>query len=288
MTVAAAGLHCLRRVVPTLMLLLAASATAASAPESCPLPRHAVASEDAAVDAVIKAVDAYGLLHMRRLSMDCVAFVSDQNQREPRYSVTLREKHDAQCGGDPIVEPRVFTVNVASNGRMTTDAYDMESDQPLRCPKHGASTPEDVVYDFYRWYLTQDRVTHDPIFSGRKMIKRYVSRVLLHRADINQWTCDYDYFTQAQQFDAVWINTIALDHAHIHGNKAKVSVTLGERAIDARVAKLTLTLKREDGWWKITDVHDDYPEHWDIENAARDKEQAQEIMSQQANDQSSK
>ncbi len=268
-----------------LWLLIATTTDACAASQSCPLPRHPVASADEASARVVQAIDAYQLLRPYRLSLDCAMLIPDQDRKSSMYTVEIHERHDALCGGDPISAPRVMSVNVMPDGRMTTDSYDHETDRPLRCPAHGASTPQEVVYDFYRWYLGQDRATHDPIFQSRKQIAHYVSRILLRRADMNAWTCDYDYFTQAQGFDPVWVNTVVPEQTHIRGNKAKVGLTLGLRAIDARVAKLTVTLRKEDGAWKIIDVHDDYPEHWDIENKAREQAEAQQEAQQKAQQQ---
>jgi hypothetical protein len=239
------------RYVLTVVLLCAALSAwgapyAAGASPSCALPHHPVASEDAAVDAVIKAVDVAQLLRPRRLSMQCVEFISSQNADEPRYSVVLREKHDAQCGGDPNFAPRVFTVNVASNGRMTTDAYDVADgrDQPLRCLSSRANKPGDVVYDFYRWYLAQDRAEHDPIFNERKQMSHYVSRTLLRLADTKKWHNNRDYFTKAQSFDPAWINTIVPESTHMHGSEATVYLNLGVRVTNAQISKMAVTLRK--------------------------------------------
>jgi hypothetical protein len=259
-----------QRVAVAIGTALALNAAIANAGQTCSLPRRPIASADAAAQRVVHAIEVAGLLRQSRLSPDCVSFVFGTNDDEPRYSFEIRERHDALCGGDPHTWPRMFSVHVASDGSMTTDAYDHRHDLPLHCPKRGIDTPEDVVYDFYRWYLDQYLQGRNPMFAQRKQMAQYVSRVIFRKSDKHMLTCDADYFTDSQRHPPMWLNSIDPQRVQIHGDRAKVKLTLGANAIDDSVAKLTVTLKKEDGVWKIMDVHDDAPEHWDAD-IARDE-----------------
>ncbi len=113
-----AGMFCL-------MLCLSASAI-----EPCPLPPAKIKTASDAVARTIKAIDIYKI---GKLKPECMALVT--NRQKTGYLVDIRELHNDTCGGDPITEPRAFSVDVAWNGAMKSDAYDHANYLPLTCPK---------------------------------------------------------------------------------------------------------------------------------------------------------
>lgn len=105
-----------------------------SDPDSCPIPRRHVRSEDDALALVERALVAYKLLEPSGLSLECVEFNPSRNRKEPIYTIDVREHHSKECGGDPMFAPRVLSLNISSDGRLTTDAYDHVYFKPLVCP----------------------------------------------------------------------------------------------------------------------------------------------------------
>ena len=116
-----------RRAVAGLCLALALPGWAA---ESCPLAPARIGSESAAVARAAKAIEVY---RIGKLKAECMALAA--NRQKGGYLIDVREIHNEACGGDPMTEPRAFSIDVASNGAMKSDVYDHVSYQPLRCPK---------------------------------------------------------------------------------------------------------------------------------------------------------
>lgn len=102
----------------------------ASAGESCPLPPAKIRNESQAVDRAMKAIAAYKI---GKLKPECMALLA--NKQKTGYTIDVLELHNDACGGDPITEPRAFSVEVAWNGSMKSDAYDHVNYLPLTCPK---------------------------------------------------------------------------------------------------------------------------------------------------------
>ena len=115
------------RSLGSLCLMICLSASAA---ESCPLPRTSIKTENAAVERAIKAVEIYKI---GRLKPQCMALVA--TRQKTGYLVDIRELHNEACGGDPMTEPRAFSIDIAWNGNMKSDAYDHLNYLPLTCPK---------------------------------------------------------------------------------------------------------------------------------------------------------
>jgi hypothetical protein len=136
-----------RQLLSAFLVTLAACQPMFSlAADHCPLPRKPVTSLDAAVDAATKAATAYKLLN---LPIACVKFdtYGDGHNGGPDYNVVVREKHSEKCGGDPQTEPRILTIIVRPDGRMSTDVYDLETFKPLVCPKGKYAKP----HSLYTW-----------------------------------------------------------------------------------------------------------------------------------------
>ena len=105
-----------------LMLCLSASAV-----ESCPLPPAGIKTEN---QAIARAVKGYKI---GKLKPECMALVA--NRQKTGYLVDIRELHNDACGGDPLTEPRAFSIDIAWNGKMKSDVYDHVNYLPLTCPK---------------------------------------------------------------------------------------------------------------------------------------------------------
>ena len=106
--------------------------TATQAPKvpasSSSAPSSADANEDAAVAKVVAAIQQH---HLTSLSPDCLDYLIGDEDAQG-IVVDVHEKHDGHCGGDPDVSPRLFSIRVASNGQLTSDAQD---------PANGRMTP---------------------------------------------------------------------------------------------------------------------------------------------------
>ena len=105
----------------------------AQAAPPCPPPRHAVSSREEAITAAQSAVAAYRLT---RLASDCLMFQIRDASQGQSYDVIVREKHDDACGGDLNTAPRLFTIQVAADGRLRSDARTLTSSMelvPLTC-----------------------------------------------------------------------------------------------------------------------------------------------------------
>jgi hypothetical protein len=107
------------------------------------------------------------------------------------------------------------------------------------------ATPEQVVRQFYRWYLNAG---YPEPGKQKSRFRRYVTQGCLKKAIAAE---DYVYFTQAQDGDPGWKNHIAVASAQIRGGKATTSVILtGNDFSD----KLRIDLVQEKGVWKIDNV----------------------------------
>lgn len=110
-----------------LCLILVLPALAA---EPCPLAPAKINSADAAVARAARAIEVY---RIGKLKPECMALVA--NRRKTGYLVDVREIHNDTCGGDPMTEPRAFSIDVAWDGNMKSDVYDHLRYLPLACPK---------------------------------------------------------------------------------------------------------------------------------------------------------
>ena len=84
------------------------------------LPAHAqsVRSEKQAIQRVSESV---ARNRLTSLKPECLMFMAEKTRTG--YIVDVREKHDAQCGGDPATAPRLFSYEVdRRSGKMKTDA----------------------------------------------------------------------------------------------------------------------------------------------------------------------
>lgn len=116
-----------RCALGALCFMLCLSSQAA---ESCPLPPAKIKTESDAVARAVKAVETY---RIGKLKVACMALAA--SKQKTGYLVDVRELHNEACGGDPMTEPRAYSIDVAWNGSMKSDVYDHLTYQPLTCPK---------------------------------------------------------------------------------------------------------------------------------------------------------
>ena len=84
------------------------------------LPAHAqsVRSEEQAIRRVSESV---ARNHLTSQKPECLMFIAEKTRTG--YMVDVREKHNAQCGGNSRIAPRLFSYEVdLRNGKMKTDA----------------------------------------------------------------------------------------------------------------------------------------------------------------------
>lgn len=61
--------------------------------------------------------------HLTSLKEEC--FVLEVQEMKAYFDVGVRERHNAECGGDLEIEPKLFNVRVRKrDGRLTSDVYD--------------------------------------------------------------------------------------------------------------------------------------------------------------------
>ena len=85
------------------------------------LPAHAksVHSEEQAIQRVSESV---ARNRLTSLKPECLMFMAEKTRTGYRVD-DVREKHDAQCGGDPATAPRLFSYEIdRRSGKMKTDA----------------------------------------------------------------------------------------------------------------------------------------------------------------------
>ena len=77
-----------------------------------------------AVFQVIQSVERHKLT---TLKTECLMFMAEKTRTG--YRVDVREKHDAQCGGDPATAPRLFSYEIdRRSGKMKTNAAAPDSE----------------------------------------------------------------------------------------------------------------------------------------------------------------
>ena len=111
--------------------------------------------------------------------------------------------------------------------------------------------PDAVVRDFYKWYVESLAANRDPFTAGRAELKRYATDRLLREIDKARKADDVgaDPFLDAQDFDDAWAKNVAVSKPTIKGDVATADVTL--KGPEMGTHKLRVTLKQENGTWKI-------------------------------------
>jgi hypothetical protein len=117
------------------------------------------------------------------------------------------------------------------------------------------AAPEQVIRDFYKWYVGQLVAERDPFTDGRTELKRYASERLLRQLDKarnREGGIGSDPFLDAQDFDKDWAKNIKVSAPSVNGDKATANVEL--KGAEMGTQKLKLGLVQESGGWKIDKV----------------------------------
>jgi Protein of unknown function (DUF3828) len=118
-----------------------------------------------------------------------------------------------------------------------------------------ATTPEDCIRGFYRWYVTNLVTNRDPM-KQRKEMRRYATERLLKeigKMKTGPDGLDGDYFVDAQDFDPLWAKNISISGVRTAGNKSHARVVLdGAKGMRK---ELVVDLVKEEGTWKVDKVH---------------------------------
>jgi hypothetical protein len=117
------------------------------------------------------------------------------------------------------------------------------------------AAPEQVIRDFYKWYVGQLVAERDPFTDGRAELKRFASDRLLRQLDKARKSEDgigSDPFLDAQDFDKQWAKNITVATPVVNGDKATAQVDL--KGAEMGTQKLKLSLVQEKGSWKIDKV----------------------------------
>ncbi len=114
--------------------------------------------------------------------------------------------------------------------------------------------PEQVIRDFYRWYVDALVVDRDP-FEARADLQRYASERFLKEIDAQRASpdgLDADPFLSAQDFDKEWAKNVVVSELAIKEKRATAKVELKGTEMSTQL-KLSLT-QEEGGAWKIDSV----------------------------------
>jgi hypothetical protein len=119
-------------------------------------------------------------------------------------------------------------------------------------PVQTAVSPEEVVQQFYRWYLHALNGNKQPLKQGA-MLHKYVTRGTIQAVKKAEQAgeLDADWFLDAQDFNFEWERNIETSKATVRAGTATLLLTLGG---GEWTHKLKITLKREDKVWKIANA----------------------------------
>jgi len=118
-------------------------------------------------------------------------------------------------------------------------------------------TPEAVVKNFYKWYLTELGAERNPR-NNRQMVLKASSRRLgkwYFSPAYSEWGADY--FLNAQDFDEHWAKNLTVSRAVVRGNTATIKLTLAVPKTSygsAYKRVISVKLVKESGAWKIDTV----------------------------------
>ena len=115
-----------------------------------------------------------------------------------------------------------------------------------------ATSAEEVVQQFYDWYLHANMP--EPKRQNRAKFSKYVTQRFLKRATSPD--VDSVLFIDAQDSDETWADNFSVSKATLHGQQATVPVNLNGKAMKY---KLLVTLRKENGVWKIDNVKGSEP-----------------------------
>ena len=117
----------------------------------------------------------------------------------------------------------------------------------------GPGKPENVIREFYRWYVQTVDANRSPMMDEPAKLKRYATAGMLRRIDklMKDQELGADPFLQAQDVDKGWARNITISNSKIAGDVATANVELKGSEMGH---KLAVTLRQESGAWKIDKV----------------------------------
>lgn len=115
-------------------------------------------------------------------------------------------------------------------------------------------TPDSVIKDFYKWYITTIDSGVEPTVKGRPTLKRYITARLLKQVDREEKfdDADTDSILPTQEWDKTWANTVKVSKLVVKGMTATAVVTFRSESYP----RLLVALVKETGVWKIDRVKD--------------------------------
>jgi hypothetical protein len=125
------------------------------------------------------------------------------------------------------------------------------------CPVPGravAKTPEETIRAFYHWYMGIVIAGESPMQTKRSEIKQFVTTRFLNEIDRRTKESNglgADPFLQSQDTDNAWKSNIAVSNLKTTGSHATAAVKLKGKGLSR---KLTVSLVREQGTWKLDQV----------------------------------
>jgi len=128
----------------------------------------------------------------------------------------------------------------------------------LPVASNAQASPEQTLTTFYKWYLHEFSLEHNPRPTSSKVDAVVSSRLRkwFKSKEGREW--DADYFIDAQDWDPKWETHIKTTTSVIKGNTAEVRVILGPNVKAANsMSPHTLKIKmvKESGAWKIDHIN---------------------------------
>jgi hypothetical protein len=115
-------------------------------------------------------------------------------------------------------------------------------------------TPDSVIKDFYKWYITAIDSGVEPTVKGRPTLKRFITVRLLKQVDREEKfdDADVDSILPTQEWDKTWASSVKVSKLNVKGTTATAIVTFRSESYP----KLLVSLVQEAGVWKIDRVKD--------------------------------
>ena len=144
-----------------------------------------------------------------------------------------------------IIVARLISMSLVLAASVAALPYRADAQESQR--SQHATSAEEVVQQFYDWYLH----ARFPQLKRQNMAKfrKYVTQSFLKRAMAPD--VDAVLFIDAQDNDSTWADNFSVSKATILGQQATVQVNLNGKEMKY---KLLVTLRRENGVWKIDNV----------------------------------
>lgn len=112
-------------------------------------------------------------------------------------------------------------------------------------------TPDSVIKDFYKWYITAIDNNEDPMKKGKATLKKYVTLRFINQVARDE-ELGADAFVQTQEWDKEWANHVTVSNLKVKGTTATAIVTFGSDDYP----RVSVTLVKAAGVWKIDRVKD--------------------------------